>query len=73
MQFWISMYNRGFEGWTIYRLFDAPKLKVSGTLNLPVPKRYTYPQSENTINGDNVNAANGGNDMQQTAIFWDKN
>lgn len=72
-QFWIAMYNRGFEGWTVYRLFDAPTLKLSGTLNLPVPKRYTYPQSEQTINGANVNAANSGNDKQQTAIFWDVN
>ena len=71
-QFWIAMYNRGFEGWTVYRLFDSPVLKVSGTLNLPVPKRYTYPQSEQTINGNNVKAANGGNDLQQTPIFWDK-
>jgi hypothetical protein len=70
-QFWISMYNRGFEGWTVYRLFDAPTLKNSGTLDLPVPKRYTYPQSEQTINGANVKAANGGNDTQQTPIFWD--
>lgn len=72
-QYWIGMYNRGFEGWTVYRLFDSPKLKVSGTLNLPVPKRYTYPQSEKTINGENVKNANGGNDKQQTAIFWDNN
>lgn len=72
-QFWISMYNRGFEGWTVYRLFDAPTLQNSGTLDLPVPKRYTYPQSEQTINGANVNAANGGNDTQQTPIFWDAN
>ena len=72
-QFWIAMYNRGFEGWTLYRLFDAPALQNSGTLNLPVPKRYTYPQSEQTINGDNVEAANGGEDTQQTPIFWDKN
>jgi hypothetical protein len=43
----------------------------SGTLDLPVPKRYTYPQSEQTINGENVKAANGGNDTQQTSIFWD--
>jgi hypothetical protein len=43
----------------------------SGTLELPVPKRYTYPQSEQTINGENVKAANGGNDTQQTSIFWD--
>lgn len=72
-QFWIAMYNRGFEGWTVYRLFDAPELKVSGTLKLPVPKRYTNPQSEQTINGDNVKAANGGNDKQETSIFWDIN
>jgi hypothetical protein len=26
-QFWIAMYNRGFEGWTVYRLFDAPTLQ----------------------------------------------
>ena len=70
-QFWISMYNRGFEGWTLYRLFDAPVLPNSGEANLPVPKRYTYPQSEQTINGTNVKAANGGNDTQQTPIFWD--
>lgn len=70
-QFWIAMYNRGFEGWTVYRLYDAPALKNSGTLDLPVPKRYTYPQSEQTINGENVKAANGGNDTQQTSIFWD--
>ena len=70
-QFWIAMYNRGFEGWTVYRLYDAPTLQNSGTLNLPVLKRYTYPQSEQTINGDNVKAANGGNDTQQTSIFWD--
>ena len=72
-QFWIAMYNRGFEGWTVYRLLDAPELKNSGTLDLPVPKRYTYPQSEQTINGENVKAANGGKDKQQTPIFWDKN
>ena len=72
-QFWIAMYNRGFEGWTVYRLFDAPTLQKSGTLELLVPKRYTYPQSEKTINGDNVKAANGGKDKQQTPIFWDKN
>jgi hypothetical protein len=29
-QFWIAMYNRGFEGWTVYRLFDAPELKKIG-------------------------------------------
>jgi hypothetical protein len=70
-QFWISMYNRGFEGWTVYRIFDSPVLQNSGTLDLPVLKRYTYPQSEATINGANVDAANGGVDTQQSLIFWD--
>ena len=71
-QFWIAMYNRGFEGWTVYRMFDAPALPNSGTLDLPVPKRYTYPQSEATINGKNVKSANSGVDTQQSPIFWDQ-
>ena len=29
------------------------------------------PQSEATINGANVDAANGGVDTQQSLIFWD--
>jgi len=74
MQYWIAMYNRGFEGWYVYRKFDAPKLNIAANSKLPVPKRYTYPISEQTLNAVNWKAASndGTSDLQQTPIFWDK-
>ena len=42
-----------------------------GVLLLALMSTDTYPQSEQTINGGNVKAANGGKDDQQTPIFWD--
>ncbi len=75
MQYWLAMYNRGFEGWYVYRKFDAPVLNVAATSLLPVPKRYTYPTSEQTLNGTNYAAAVAaiGEDIQQTPVFWDVN
>jgi len=72
-QYWIAMYNRGFEGWYVYRKFDAPQMNLAATSLLKVPKRYTYPQSEQTLNGTNYSAAASaiGGDEQQTKIFWD--
>lgn len=74
MQYWIAMYNRGFEGWYVYRKFDGPKLNVAANSQLPVPKRYTYPIDEQSLNAGNWSAAsnNGASDLQQTPIFWDK-
>ena len=74
-QFWIAMYNRGFEGWYVYRKFDAPQLNIAANSQLPVPKRYTYPLSEQSLNASNWNnATNGGtDDIQQFKIFWDVN
>ena len=42
---------------------------------LPVPKRYTYPLKEQTLNATNYAAASAaiGEDLQQTKIFWDVN
>ena len=73
-QYWIAMYNRGFEGWYVYRKFDGPKLNVAANSQLPVPKRYTYPIDEQSLNAGNWSAAsnNGASDLQQTPIFWDK-
>ena len=72
-QYWIAMYNRGFEGWYVYRKFDAPQMNLAATSLLKVPKRYTFPQSEQTLNGTNYSAAASaiGGDEQQTKIFWD--
>lgn len=75
LQYWLAMYNKGFDGWTVYRRLDAPQLNVAATSGLPVPKRFTYPVAEKTINTENCNAAAAamGGDTQQTKIFWDVN
>jgi len=76
-QAWIALYNRGFEAWTSYRRLDFPVLSAPPlTYNdvKEVPKRYTYPAFEETLNGANVQAAStaiGGNTLI-TKLFWDK-
>ncbi len=75
LQFWLAMYNRGFEGWSVYRKYDAPVLNVAASSGLPVPNRYTYPVSEQTLNGANYQAASSqiGGDLLTTKLFWDVN
>lgn len=76
-QAWIALYNRGFECWTSYRRLDFPVLTVpTQTYNniTEVPKRYSYPAREQTLNATNVSAAStaiGGNTLTNK-IFWDK-
>lgn len=74
-QFWLAMYNRGFEGWCVYRKYDAPTMNVAAESGLPVPKRYTYPLNEQTLNVTNYTAASVaiGGDLQQSRVFWDIN
>lgn len=73
-QFWIAMYNRGFEAWTVWRMYDAPGLKLPVATGNPVPNRFTYPVSEVNLNGANLSQAASaiGGDTQQTKLFWDK-
>jgi hypothetical protein len=75
IQYWLAMYNRGFEGWYVYRKFDAPTFNTASVSGLPVPKRYTYPTNEQSLNEANWEAASTaiGGDEQQTKIFWDVN
>lgn len=74
-QFWISMYNNPFQGWSVWRKFDAPELNIAKDSGLPVPLRYTYPINEQNLNGLNYEAASIsiGGDSQQTKLFWDVN
>ena len=74
-QFWLAMFNRGFEGWNVWRRLDAPTLNVAAQSGDPVPTRYTYPLSEATLNGANYNAAASaiGGDNLTTKLFWDVN
>lgn len=76
-QFWLAMYNRGFEGWTVFRKFDNPTFNLpthTGTA-LPVPTRYTYPVNEQNLNEANWIAASSaiGGDEKTTKLFWDVN
>lgn len=76
-QAWIGLYNRGFEAWTSYRRLDFPALAIPAvTYNdiTAVPKRYTYPAREYTLNEANVLAASTaiGGDNLTNKVFWDK-
>lgn len=72
-QFWLAMYNRGFEGWTVWRKFDTPTFNLPDVSGLPVPTRYTYPINEQNLNELNWDAASTaiGGDEQTTQLFWD--
>ncbi|GAA4280839.1 SusD/RagB family nutrient-binding outer membrane lipoprotein [Gaetbulibacter aestuarii] len=74
-QFWLAMYNRGFEGWTVWRMYDAPTLNLPAISGLPVPTRYTYPVNEQNLNEANWMAGSTaiGGDEQTTKLFWDAN
>lgn len=75
LQFWLAMYNRGLEGWSVYRKFDAPTFNIAYESELPVPNRFTYPLREQTLNNTNYSAASTaiGGDLQTTKLFWDVN
>lgn len=77
-QAWLAMFNRGFEGWTVWRKFDAPTtFSLPVDTSSPLPMRYTYPIDEQNLNRTNWEAAiatfPGGEDTQQVKIFWDVN
>ncbi|MEL4306525.1 SusD/RagB family nutrient-binding outer membrane lipoprotein [Joostella sp. CR20] len=72
-QFWLAMYNRGFEAWTVWRKYDTPTFNLPADTGNPVPTRYTYPINELTLNGTSWEAAAEaiGGDEQTTKLFWD--
>ena len=68
------MYNRGMEGWSVYRMFDgAITFNLPADTGNPIPTRFTYPVNEQTLNEANYNNASSaiGGDTQTTRIFWD--
>lgn len=77
-QAWIGYYNRGYEAWTTWRRLDFPALVAPSTA-VPasegqIPKRFTYPVLEQTLNKTNYQAAGTavGGDRLKTKLFWDK-
>lgn len=74
-QFWIAMFDNPFQGWAVWRKYDAPALNLPGLTGNPIPLRYTYPVNEQNLNEANYEAASAaiGGDSQQTPLFWDVN
>jgi hypothetical protein len=77
VQSWIALYNRGFEGWSVWRRLDFTGFNVPPLLEYSdIPNRFIFPIEEATLNGTNLDAAIqmiGGSDDVQTRVFWDVN
>ena len=66
LQEYIALYQNP-EAWTTWRRTGTPNLTpVAGTNG--IPRRYLYPQSEISLNGENVPDAT----LFTPKIFWDK-
>lgn len=73
-QFWIALFNRGFESWAQWRKFDYPILNAAPQKTLDdIPVRFTYPIDEQNRNNANREAAASaiGGDFVTTNLFWD--
>jgi hypothetical protein len=74
-QKWIALFDRGFDAWTEWRRLDVPILNVPDTKTYDdIPRRYTYPSQEQSLNNGNYTSAAsaiGGDDVK-TKLWWDK-
>jgi hypothetical protein len=74
-QAYIALYTRGLEAYTEWRRLDFPILNLPPTISSysQIPKRFTYPVNEQTLNDVNYTAAAAaiGGDNLLTKIFWD--
>jgi len=75
-QKYISLYGRGFEAWSSWRLLDYPNTMLRPEVSMePVPRRYVYGNDDAQLNPDNYAAASTamGGDKKSSRIFWDIN
>jgi len=77
-QSWLASYVRGMNGWNSWRRLDFPVLNLPPapeTRDGQVPKRFTYPVNEQTLNASNYTSAATaiGGDEMDVKVFWDKN
>ena len=74
-QHWLALYNRGFEGWTVWRRLDFTGFNAPPLLTYDdIPERFIYPIEEATLNRANLDQAIqllGGPDDANTKVFWD--
>ena len=73
-QKWLSMFDRGHDAWTDWRRLDFPVIVAPPSALTVTPLRYTYPTTENTLNGTNYTAAAAaiGGDKVSTKLWFDK-
>lgn len=73
-QKWIALYERGHDAWTEWRRLDYPVLVAPPAAVSVIPKRYTYPVSEQNLNKTNYDAAATaiGGDLVATKLWFDK-
>lgn len=73
-QAWIALYNRTFAPYLSVRRLDFPVLAEPVKKESGFPVRYTYPVTEQNLNGSNYNnaASSIGGDVPETRLFWDK-
>lgn len=77
LQKWIALFGQGIESWTEYRRTGVPNLQPADqakTTPKIVPRRLEYPQSEQSFNNPNLQAAvtrQGGATMTNR-FYWDK-
>ena len=76
-QYWVSAYLNGYETWANFRRSGFPIVSpnpLKGDLTTEdFIRRLTYPDSEKTVNADNMNAAisRQGPDILDTRVWWD--
>lgn len=74
-QSYIAFYTRGLEAFNQWRRLDYPLLNIAPTISSyqDIPKRFTYPVNEQTLNKTNYEAASSaiGGDALTTKVFWD--
>lgn len=75
VQHWLALYDRGFEGWTVWRRLDFAGFNAPPLLSYEdIPERFIFPIEEATLNRENLTEAIqliGGEDSAQTHVFWD--
>lgn len=73
-QAWLGLYNETFSTYLTLRRLDYPLLTRPERAVSGFPVRYTYPVSEQNLNGTNYEAAASsiGGDNAETRLFWDK-
>jgi len=72
LQKWLANYMNGTQAWAEWRRLGEPQLAVPAAAVVPeIPVRLPYPISEQTRNGNSLNAVTGNPDDLNTRLWWD--